>query len=67
MKKMLIIVAMVMVALVMVVGGFQIRADIKEQKEIEYANQLMEGTEYDTVVMYEDENGITHYEVYDLT
>lgn len=66
MKKMIIIVTMV-VAMVMIVGGFQIKKDIENQKKEAYANQLIEGTEYDTVVMYEDENGITHYEVYDLT
>lgn len=66
MKKMIIIVTMI-VAMVMIVGGFQIKKDIENQKKEAYANQLIEGTEYDTVVMYEDENGITHYEVYDLT
>lgn len=66
MKKMIIVVTM-MVAMVMIVGGFQIKKDIENQKKEAYANQLIEGTEYDTVVMYEDENGITHYEVYDLT
>ncbi len=66
MKKMIIVVTMI-VAMVMIVGGFQIKKDIENQKKEAYANQLIEGTEYDTVVMYEDENGITHYEVYDLT
>ena len=66
MKKMIIVVT-IMVAMVMIVGGFQIKKDIENQKKEAYANQLIEGTEYDTVVMYEDENGITHYEVYDLT
>lgn len=66
MKKMVIIVTMI-VAMVMIVGGFQIKKDIENQKKEAYANQLIEGTEYDTVVIYEDENGITHYEVYDLT
>lgn len=71
MKKLAVVLAVVLAAIATIKGAdfamkkyFEHLSDEKLKQAI--ASELIEGTEYDTVLIYKDENGITHYEVYDL-
>ena len=58
--------AMLIAAIVMAIGSFQAKEETSFSEQMAYADQIIEETEYDVVVIHYDPNGDVSYDMYDF-